>query len=164
MFCPNCGKETSEQKFCRDCGIKVEKIFKVLVDEIQEREKSSIEKRNDLFRKLGFTSLGLMFGLIFGYIFYLAVYYKFLLFGKEAMGAIGLIAMVFLGLLSLVFFNLPNFLDRKKVGGEFSNDMEIEKARITDKLLSEGNFKPIQSITENSTELLFTENKTRKIK
>ena len=163
MFCPNCGKETNEQKFCRDCGLKVEKIFKVLVEEIQEREKTSIEKRNDLFRKLGFVSLSLLFGLIFSCIFYLAVYYKFLIFGKEAMGAIGLIAMVFLGLLSLVFFNLPNFLSRKGVSEEFSNGKEFEK-RITEKLLPEGNFEPIPSVTENSTELLFAENKTQKIK
>jgi len=162
MFCPNCGKETNEQKFCRDCGIKVEKIFKVLVEEIQEREKSSIEKRNDLFRKLGFISLSLLFGLIFSYIFYLAVYYKFLIFGKEAMGAIGLIVMILLGILALVFFNLPNFFDRKEVSEQFSNDKEIEKARITEKLLSEGNFESVSSVTENSTELLFAENKTRK--
>ncbi len=163
MFCPNCGKETNEQKFCRDCGLKVEKIFKVLVEEIQEREKTSIEKRNDLFRKLGFVSLSLLFGLIFSCIFYLAVYYKFLIFGKEAMGAIGLIAMVFLGLLSLVFFNLPNFLSRKGVSEEFSNGKEFEK-RITEKLLPEGNFELIPSVTETSTELLFAENKTQKIK
>lgn len=164
MFCPNCGKETNEQKFCRDCGLKVEKIFKVLVEEIREKEKTSIEKRNDLFRKLGFVSLSLLFGLIFSCIFYLAVYYKFLIFGKETMGVIGLIAIVFLGLLSLVFFNLPNLFDRKEVSDEFSKGSEIEEARITEKLLSEGNFEPVSSITENSTELLFTENKTRKIK
>lgn len=163
MFCPNCGKETSEQKFCRDCGLKVEKIFKVLVEEIREREKTSIEKRNDLFRKLGFVSLSLLFGLIFSCIFYLAVYYKFLIFGEEMIGAIGFAAMVFLGFLSLVFFNLPNFLSRKEVSKEFSIEKEFEK-RITEKLLPEGNFEPISSVTKNSTELLFAENKTRKIK
>ena len=163
MFCPNCGKETNEQKFCRDCGLKVEKIFKVLVEEIQEREKTGIEKRNDLLRKLGFVSSSLLFGLIFSFIFYLAVYYKFLIFGKEMIGAIGLMAMVFLGLLSLVFFNLPKFLSRKEVSAELSSEKEFEK-RITNKLLSEGNFEPISSVTENSTELLFAENKTRKIK
>jgi hypothetical protein len=62
------------------------------------------------------------------------------------------------------FFNLPNFLDRKEISDEFSRGNEIEEARITEKLLSEGNFEPIPSVTENSTELLFAENKTRKIK
>ncbi|MDQ3180465.1 MAG: hypothetical protein M3Q33_08095 [Acidobacteriota bacterium] len=163
MFCPNCGKETNEQKFCRDCGLKVEKIFNILVKEIEEREKTSIQKRDDLFRKLGFVSLSLLFGLCFGFLFYLAVYYKFVIFGKEIMGAIGLTVMVFLGLLSLVFFNLPKFLDRKEIQEEFFKDDEIEKARKTEKLLSEGNFEPIPSVTENSTELLFVENKTKKL-
>ena len=163
MFCPNCGKETNEQKFCRDCGLKVEKIFNVLVKEIQEGEKTSIQKRDDLFRKLGFISLSLLFGLCFSFVFYIAVYYKFLIFGKEIIGAIGLTAMVCLGLLSLFFFNLPKLLERKQLSEEFSNDSEIEEKRITEKLLSEGMFEPIPSITENSTELLFVKNKTKKL-
>ena len=163
MFCPNCGKETNDQKFCRDCGLKVEKIFNVLVKEIQESEKSSVQKRDDLFRKLGFISLSLLFGLCFSFVFYLAVYYKFLIFGKETIGVIGLTAMVCLGLLSLFFFNLPKLLERKGLSTEFSKNSEIEEPRITEKLLSEGNFEPIQSVTENSTELLFVGNKTKKL-
>ena len=163
MFCPSCGQETNEQNFCRKCGLRVEKILKLLVKEIEEKEKTNIQKRNDLFRKLGFTSLSLLFGLCFSFVFYLAVYYKFLIFGKETMALIGLTAVIFLGILSLIFYNLPKFLN-KQVNGEFSKDNEIEEARITDKLLSEGNFEPIPSITENSTELLFVENKHQKIK
>jgi hypothetical protein len=89
--------------------LEVEKIFNVLVKEIREKEKTNAQKREDLFRKLGFVSLSLLFGLCFGFVFYLAVYYKFLIFGKEIIGAIGLTAMIFLGLLSLVFFNVPKF-------------------------------------------------------
>ena len=159
MFCPNCGKETSQQNFCRDCGLRVEKILKVLVKEIEEKEKTSVQKQADLFRKLGFISLSLLFGLCFGYIFYLAVYYKFLIFGTEAMSAIGLAAMIFLALLSLYFFNLPKLLNRKKINEEFSKDNEIEEARITEKLLSEGNFEPIPSVTENSTKFLLNKRK-----
>ena len=63
--------------------MKVEKIFNVLVKEIQESEKSSVQKRDDLFRKLGFISLSLLFGLCFSFVFYLAVYYKFLIFRQR---------------------------------------------------------------------------------
>ena len=71
--------------------------------------------------------------------------------------------MVCLGLLSLFFFNLPKLLERKELSAAFSTNSEIEEARITEKLLSGGNFEPIQSVTENSTELLFVENKTKKL-
>jgi len=158
MFCPNCGNETNAQNFCRSCGIRVEKILKLLVTEIEEKEKTSSQKRDDLFRKLGFVSLSLLFGLGFGVIFYLTVYYKFLIFGVETIAAIGLIAAFLLGLLSLIFYNLPKFLNSEV------KENEIEEARITNKLLSEGNFEPIPSVTENSTELLFVENKKRKNK
>ena len=162
MFCPNCGNETNEQNFCRKCGLRIEKILKLLVEEIHEKEKTNVQKRDDLFRKLGFISLSLLFGICFSFIFYLTVYYKFLIFGKETMTIIGLTALFFLGLLSLIFYRLPKFLDNKYE--EFSKNVEIEEEKITNKLLSEGNFEPIVSVTENSTELLFIENKTRKIK
>ncbi|MCA1622465.1 MAG: hypothetical protein LC768_06985 [Acidobacteria bacterium] len=132
-----------------------------MIKEIRDREKTNVQKRDDLFRKLGFISLSLLFGLCFGFVFYLAVYYKFLIFGKEVMGIIGLMAMVFLGLLSLVFFNLPNFLDREEISEEFSKDNEIEEARVTEKLLAEGNFEPFRSVTENSTELLLNKRKPK---
>lgn len=158
MFCPNCGNETNEQNFCRTCGIRVEKILKLLVTEIEEKNKTNSQKRDDLFRKLSFVSLILLFGLGFGVIFYLTVYYKFLIFGVETIATIGLIAAFLLGLLSLIFYNLPKFLNNE------IKENEIEEARITNKLLSEGNFEPIPSVTENSTELLFVENKKRKNK
>lgn len=162
MFCPNCGKETNEQKFCRDCGLRVEKIFSLLVEEIQEREKTSIQKRNDVIRKLGVISLSLSFGLGFSFIFFLAVFYKFYLFGANVMSAIGLTVMIVLAFLSLIFFKLPKLLDREKMSGETSRENQIEEIRVTEKLLSKGNFEPVPSVTENSTELLLTKNKTRK--
>ena len=162
MFCPNCGNETNEQNFSRKCGLRIEKILKLLVEEIQEKEKTNVQKRDDLFRKLGFVSLSLLFGVCFSFIFYLTVYYKFLLFGTETMTIIGLTAVIFLGLLSLIFYRLPKFLDNKNE--KFSKNAEIEEEKITNKLLSEGNFEPIVSVTENSTELLFIENKARKNK
>ncbi|MBX7174866.1 MAG: zinc ribbon domain-containing protein [Pyrinomonadaceae bacterium] len=158
MFCPNCGNETNAQNFCRSCGIRVEKILKLLVTEIEEKEKTKSQKRDDLFRKLGFVSLILLFGLGFGVVFYLTVYYKFLIFGVETIATIGLIAAFVLGLLSLTFYNLPKFLNSE------TKENETEEARITNKLLAEGNFEPIPSVTENSTELLFVENKNRKNK
>ncbi|MCA1622464.1 MAG: hypothetical protein LC778_01455 [Acidobacteria bacterium] len=41
---------------------------------------------------------------------------------------------------------------------------ELTEAKNTGKLLEEKRFEPIPSVTENSTELLFVENETRKIK
>ncbi len=78
------------------------------------------------------------------------------------MGIIGLLAAVFLALSSLIFFNLPKILAYREE--EISKTKEIAETKITGKLLPEGSFEPIPSVTENSTELLFVENKTQKIK
>lgn len=162
MFCPNCGNETSEQNFCRTCGLRVEKILKLLVDEIREKEKTNTQKRDDLLRKVGFFSLSLLFGVGFSFVFFITAYYKFVLFGIETMAVIGATAIVFLAILSLTFYRLPKFLNSENE--DFVSGNEIEESRITEKLLSEGNFEPIPSVTENSTKLLYVENKTRKFK
>jgi hypothetical protein len=162
MFCPNCGNETNEQNFCRTCGLRIENILKLLVKEINEREKTGLQKRDDWLRKLGFLSLGLFSSLVFGFIFFLTVYFKFLLFGVGTIVTIGLVAGILLGLLSLIFFNLPKFLNQEQA--ELIDGNELEEAKITDKLLAEGNFEPIASVTEHSTELLLVENKRQKNK
>jgi uncharacterized membrane protein YvbJ len=162
MFCPNCGNETNEQNFCRQCGLRVEKILKLLVKEIEEKEKTDNHKRDDWLRKLGFILLSLCFGICFSLIFFLAAYYKFVIFGQTVMIAISLATAILFAFLSLIFFNLPKFLKTKQTNEKFTKADEIEEARITDKLLAEGIFNPIPSVTENSTELLFVEKKRQK--
>ncbi|MDQ3252707.1 MAG: zinc ribbon domain-containing protein [Acidobacteriota bacterium] len=46
MYCPNCGKENSnEQRFCRSCGLSLQMISQMLVNELSatESDDSSIE-------------------------------------------------------------------------------------------------------------------------
>ena len=151
MFCPNCGNKNSEKlRFCRSCGLKLEKITKILAEENLPNQETNILKNKKLFEKLGFISLLCFLGMAFGYVFYLAVYYKFLLFGKELMAAFALFGFIGLGLLSSFFFNFHKFYNRGKDKNELPD--EIEEAE--ERLLTEGEFEPVPSVTENSTELL----------
>lgn len=160
MFCPNCGQANAETlKFCRNCGLQLEKFSEILAEEeIPVREKGILENRK-LFERLGYIALFCFLGMAFGYVFYLAVYYKFLLFGKDWMAFFALFGFVVLGILTLFFFNFHKFYNREKQ--ENDSPEQIEKA--DERLLSEGDFEPVPSVTENTTELLETEIKTKKL-
>lgn len=159
MFCPNCGNENAEKlKFCRNCGLKLEKISRILAEENLPNQQTSIFHNRKLFERLGYISLFCFLGMGFGYVFYLAVYIKFLLFGKELMGIFALFGFIVLGLLSLFFFNFHKFYDSR----DAETDMSAEFEKIEERLLSEGEFEPVPTVTENSTELLYAEKITRK--
>lgn len=79
------------------------------------------------------------------------------------MALFALFGFIVLGLLTLFFFNFHKFYNRRKTKNESPD--EIEKAE--ERILPEGNFQPVPSVTENSTELLNAdllkaEQKTRK--
>jgi hypothetical protein len=161
MFCPNCGNQIAENlKFCRNCGLKLGKVSQILAEENLQNQETNIFANRKLFEKLGTISFVCFLGMAFGYVFYLAVYYKFLLFGKEWMAFFALFGFAVLGILTLFFFNFHKFYNRRNLETELPDEIE----ETEEKLLSEGDFQPVPSVTENSTELLLNKNQTRKFK
>jgi len=164
MFCPNCGKEnSSEQKFCRSCGLELGKIVQSLVEQKPSKANASLQKRKELFDKLGLFSLGSFALLGISFLFYKAVYYKLILFGANVLEAFALAFLFVFGLLAVFFFNYHKLVGGNTINTRLSEINEELKAKDTAKLLEEKPFEPIGSVTENSTELLYTESKTRKL-
>lgn len=165
MFCPNCGGENkSEQNFCRTCGLKLDAISQAVAEQKPSKEYAELQKRKELFEKLGIFSLS-TFGIIgFAFLIAKAVYYKILLFGADVIFWSGFVAFIAFGLLSVFFFNYPKlFMKFDKINPRLSADEEKQISRPTKKLIEDKPFEPVGSVTENSTELLFVENKTKKL-
>lgn len=164
MFCPNCGANNStEQKFCRSCGLELEKIVQSLAEQKPSTVNASLQKRKDLFDRLGVFSLSAFLVLGFSYLFYKVIYYKLILFGANVLEAFALAFLFIFGLLAVFFFNYYKLVGNNPVNHRLSeNDNEL-KTRDTAKLLEEKSFEPIGSVTENSTEFLYTESKARKL-
>lgn len=166
MFCPNCGGENkSEQNFCRTCGLKLDAISQAVAEQKPTKEYAELQKRKELFEKLGIFSLS-TFGIIgFSFLVAKAVYYKIILFGADTIFWSGFVALIVFGLLSVFFFNYPKvFMNFDKINPRLAPDEAKQISQPTQKLIEDKPFEPAVSVTENSTELLPIENKTRKFK
>ena len=58
MFCPNCGsKNSTQQKFCRSCGLSLEKSAQSLVEQIPAKIDQSLERRKEKLERFGVIAL-----------------------------------------------------------------------------------------------------------
>lgn len=163
MYCPNCGKVTSvEQKFCRSCGLGLEKVALSLGEQLPARRDESLQLRKERLEKLGVGALS-VFGLgVLGILVY-AVAQKFVttevsLFAILAI--IGLVIMFGCGLLSALLFAQAKEL------GEQANKRQLQpdtNSTSSTKELPEGTFEPVPPpVAERTTELLFVEKQGKK--
>ena len=166
MFCPNCGANNStEQKFCRACGLNLEKSAESLLEQIPTAQSASLLKHEKLIERFGNFALGglgvvVLFG---GTILIYTVVKKFLVNGTDIYLAILLIAFIIFALMSLIFVIFNESLKEKKAKINPIIKNELDEKKDAAKLLEEKSFEPIPSVTENSTELLYTKNKTQKL-
>ena len=166
MFCPNCGANNStEQKFCRSCGLNLEKTAESMLEQIPSAESAKFLKRERNLEKFGNIALGgfgivLLTGIIA--IIYLIIT-KVILSGNSIFGGIMLIAFIIFASLSLAYVAFNEDLKERKQKTNPTLKNELAEKQDTAKLLEEKPFEPVGSVTENSTELLFVENKTTKL-
>lgn len=162
MYCPNCGKQTAtDQKFCRHCGLGLDKIAQSLGEQLPARVDETLLARKERMEKLGVAALS-VFGLgVLSIVLYFAgqqIIAEGNLLG--ALGLIGLVIMFACGLVSVVLFA------RAKELGEQAGKRQLQpdataKSESTRELLPEGRMEPVPSVTDRTTELLFAEKREK---
>lgn len=167
MFCPNCGTTNStEQKFCRSCGINLAVIAESLLLQLKTaRDASSSKKERSIenFKNFVFSRFGLF--LLIGVILLIAgIFLKVILSDGNVVFGISLIVITISTVLIILFASFDIFVKERKAQINPALTGELTETKDTGKLLEEKPFEPVASVTENSTELLPVENKTRKIK
>ena len=160
MYCPNCGKENlAEQKFCRSCGLSLEKAVQSLAEQLPalELDKSLRERQRKVDRLITIVAgsaisivvVGVLWGIIYGII----------IVKGEIIAGLFLLAfivgMVLFGLLSIYRDSL-----RKAAGKRQLSEPTPPLVADTGRLLSESRVEPIPSITERTTELLIKDKGT----
>lgn len=159
MYCPNCGTKTSsDHKFCRACGLGLEKIALSLFEQLPTKVDDSLQARKERFEKLGVAALS-VFGLgLLSFLLYSVGYKLMITQGNLVAGLaiIGFVIMIACGLTSVVLF-----AKAKEVGEEAAKrpaQQNLSPAgESTKELLSEGHFEPVPTVTDRTTELLVVE-------
>lgn len=161
MFCPNCGAKTStEQKFCRACGLGLEKIALSLTEQLPNRPDENLMSQKERLERWGVVALSVFGTGVLGLIVWGTVYKVMIVEGKFLAGLalLGLIILLGSGILSAILFA------KAKEVEEAAGKRRIPRVEPapTKELLSEGNFEPVPSVTDRTTDLLFAEKRETK--
>lgn len=163
MYCPNCGKKTEiDQKFCRACGLGLDKIAQSLGEQLPARVDESLLERKERLEKFGVAALS-VFGLgVLSLLLYL-LGRKVIEEGNvvEALVMLGLFVMLGSGVLSVILFARAKELG-EKAGKRQLQPSTTAKSESTRELLPEGRMEPVPTVTERTTELLFAEKRDQK--
>lgn len=166
MFCPNCGANNStEQKFCRACGLNLGKSAESLIEQMPSAQSANLLRHEKAIERFGNFALG-----GFGVVVVIGVaalswilVTKVLLTGTNVFATVLLISFFVFAILSLIFVVLNESLKERRAKGNPRLVNELNEVKNTGKLLEDKPFEPAASVTENSTELLYTKNKTQKL-
>lgn len=165
MFCPNCGANNStEQKFCRTCGIGLEKTVESLMEQkLSLAQNDSLLRKRILLETFGTVATG---GLITVTVIGVsAIIYtiltKMILTGSSVLFGSLLTAFIVFALLTLIYVVFRESLNEKQNKRKTPGN-ELNESKNTVNLLEEKPFEPIPSVVENTTELLYTKNKSQK--
>lgn len=165
IFCPNCGANNKiEQNFCRFCSFHLQETANSLTAQLSTGKNAGQLKKLEWIKRFSdLSSSGLIFSAVPAILIYLYTFFTTTRFAG---------AKVFYGLVVvfLIMESVMYYLRRANTLGyaeEISKknalaQNELEK-RETAKLLEDKPFEPAASVTENSTKLLFVENKTNKL-
>ena len=159
MYCPNCGQSNkSEQRFCRRCGLNLEPISTSLSRQLNDGGVEPADRRLELLGNIAFGGLGVV-----GVAAVAAMIYKivvaFVLSGKGVAFGIFVSLLILFGVMAIAWVLLNESRKdkaKKYRSASFRPEPEIGSPE-TAKLLHTGNFEPVPSAIEDTTELLRVE-------
>jgi len=166
MFCPNCATNNStEQKFCRSCGINLRVIAESLLLQLTTAQNAKLSKKEgaiENFKNFVLSQFGL--GLLIAVFFIISgIFFKVILKDNNVSFGISLIVIIVSTVWIILCVSYFQFVKERKAQINPVLTSELTEKKDTGKLLEEKPFEPVHSVTENSTELLSVENKTKKI-
>ena len=165
MYCPNCGNQTStEQNFCRSCGLSLEKIAESLAEQLPSQLDANQQSQKERIEKQGVIALSIFAAGILGLLLYLVVYKVIFIQGRtlEGLGILAFLALIASGLVSVYLFAKANEIGPKNKNRQISGSDEALPSTPTAKLLREGYFEPMPTVTERTTDLLTVERNDRR--
>lgn len=160
MYCPNCGKQTSiDQNFCRACGLSLEKTALSLSEQLPVKVDESLQAQKERLEKLGVAMLSVFAVCVLTLLLFL-LGQKLLAKGLPGILAmVGALIIIVCGLGSVILFARAKDLDEKSSKRRQQN--LASGSETTKELLTEGQFEPVPTVTERTTELLAVDKRTK---
>ncbi len=163
MFCPNCGAKTGiEQKFCRACGLRLEKIALSLSEQLPTRadDENGLSEKARLER-WGMAALSVFGTGILGLLLFFIVYKQMYLEGKvlKGLALLGMMIMFGCGLIAAILFAKAKEVEEAAGKRRLEPKEPSVIATPTRELLPEGHLEPVPSVTDRTTDLLYAEKK-----
>ncbi len=169
MFCPNCGTKTEAgQKFCRACGLSVEKLAGLISEQLPAGalEGSTPEEVAQLLRRKRsverlLVGIGLTGGAVFVLAIIWAIVFKIIIGKGDVLQGSIFLGFIVAGVVALALVcyreSVMESLAARGVSDEAAK--KLEGATATSKLQPESHFEPVPTITDRTTELLAAEPK-----
>lgn len=162
MYCPGCATKISlDQKFCRSCGLGLEKIVQSLEEQLPTKLDESLQDRKNRLERLGVAALSI-FGIGALSIFLYTVGYKLMLTQGKFVAALGVLALLVIlgcGIISVILFANAKEVEEARVRQRIQPSKEMPETEVAERVLPESHFEPVPSVVERTTELLFAEKK-----
>src|SRR5918993_1397511 len=151
MFCPNCGNKNSVgQRFCRSCGLGLEKVSQSLTEQLPNASALSLQQQKEKFQRLGMAAL-CVFGFGAASFVLYGVFYKLMVTQGKVLAGLGVLAFLIViacGLASVILFAKAN--EVKEVPAPRIDPAELSSERSTQELLSEAKSAPFYSVTDRT--------------
>ena len=155
MYCPNCGNQNSaDQKFCRSCGLGMQKIAESLGEQLPTTLDLSLQQKKERFEKLGVAALsifgaGVLIPILYG------IFYKMMYTQGKVIAGLGLLALIIVmgcGLLSVILFAKAN--EVKETPADRPLPRELANQQTAELLNESIPQTPTFSVADRTTELL----------
>ena len=154
MYCPNCGKTNSaEQKFCRSCGLSLEKAVQSLAEQLPslELDKNLRGRQRSVDRLITIVAGSAISIVVVGVL--LGIIYGIMIVKGEIIVGLFLLAFI-VGMILFALLSMYRDSLRKAAGKRQLTEPAPPFVADTGELLSESLGEPIPSVTERTTELL----------
>lgn len=158
MYCPNCGKTNStEQRFCRSCGLQLEKVVQALSEQLTEAElDESLDRRRRGVETGIRVVVGATAAVVVGSVMW-GIIYEMMLSGEVLVGSVFLAFIVGLVAFALLMLYRESLLTAS--GKRRAAQTALAQPGDTKRLPSGSQFEPVPSVTEHTTELLTVKKK-----
>ena len=164
MYCPACGaKNSTQQRFCRSCGLNLEPAAQSLLEQFPAGERPDLarrEQRLERFGQLAFGGFGIVVLIAAVGIIY-TIFRRMVLAGDQPWAGALLIAFIIFAVLTLTYVVFAEDLKEKRKKAVFTEPRELEGPRTTGRLLDESRFEPVPTVTERTTDLLPSQKRDR---